>query len=133
MNKIGAFVWPRSLIWLFSGAIFLYLALMPFFDVFPYNFEVGETLLRVMIVIVGILILFESFRRGVGIRKFFWVLLGAIIAAFGIYIFLMGVNVKLPFEFGINKIILQVILALYSIYLLIGAWEQVKIVEQPQN
>jgi hypothetical protein len=129
MNKRGRFIWPRSLLWLVSGAVFLYLALMPFFDVFPYNFEIGEGLLRVLIVVVGILILIESFRRERGFKNFSWVIIGILIAAFGIYIFLMGLNISLPFVFGINEIVLQIILALYSLYLIWGSFGQVKIVE----
>ena len=129
MNKRGAFIWPRSLLWLVSGAVFLYLALMPFFDVFPYNFEIGEGLLRVLIVVVGILILMESFRRERGFKNFLWIILGIIIAAFGIYIFLMGLDINLPFVFGINEIVLQIILALYSLYLIGGAFGQVKIIQ----
>ena len=129
MNKRGGFIWPRSLLYLISGLIFLYLALMPFFSVFPYNFEVGEDLLRILIVIVGMLLLVASFKRDRGVRRLIQVVVGIILAVFGIYIFLMGINVPLPFEFGINKAILQIILALYSIYLIIGAWKQTKTVQ----
>jgi hypothetical protein len=129
MNKKGAFVWPRSFIWVLIGAIFLYLGLMPFFDLFPYNFEIGEELLRLIIVIVGILILIESFKRERGFRNFMWIIVGIVIAAFGIYIFLMGINVTLPFEFDISDVVLQVILILFSLYLVWGSFGQVKIVE----
>ncbi len=129
MDKKGAFVWPRSFIWVLIGAIFLYLGLMPFFDVFPYNFEIGEELLRLIIVIVGILILIESFKRERGFRNFMWIIVGIVIAAFGIYIFLMGINVTLPFEFDISDVVLQVILILFSLYLVWGSFGQVKIVE----
>jgi amino acid transporter len=128
MDKRGAFIWPRSLLWLFLGLVFLYLALMPFFNVFPYNFEVGEDLLRFLIVAMGVLILIESFRKDKGFRRFFWIIVGIIIAAFGIYIFLIGINVSLPFTFTVNKIILQIILALYSVYLIIGAWQQTRVI-----
>jgi len=126
MNKKGAFILPRSLLWLILGVMFLYMALMPFFSFFPYNFEVGENLLRALIVAVGVLILIESFRREAGFKRFLQILIGLIIAAFGVYIFLIGVNIKLPFEFEVNKIILQIVLALYSVYLLGGAFQQTK-------
>jgi hypothetical protein len=129
MDKKGVFVWPRSFVWVLIGAIFLYLGLMPFFDVFPYNFEIGEELLRLIIVIVGILILIESFKRERGFRNFMWIIVGIVIAAFGIYIFLMGINVTLPFEFDISDVVLQVILILFSLYLVWGSFGQVKIVE----
>ena len=129
MNKKGAFVWPRSFAWVLIGAIFLYLGLMPFFDLFPYNFEIGEELLRLIIVIVGILILIESFKRERGFRNFMWIIVGIVIAAFGIYIFLMGINVTLPFEFDISDVVLQVILILFSLYLVWGSFGQVKVVE----
>jgi hypothetical protein len=129
MNKIGAFVWPRSFVWLLVGAIFLYLGLMPFFNLFPYNFEIGEELLRLIIVIVGILILIESFRRERGFRNFMWIIIGIIIAAFGIYIFLMGININLPFQFNISDLVLQIILILFALYIVWGSFGQVKIVE----
>jgi|TARA_Y100000310_G_scaffold253767_1_gene260706 hypothetical protein len=130
MDKRGSFVWPRSILWLFMGLVFLYLALMPFFEVFPYNFEVGSNLLRLLIFVVGILILFESFRRGTrGLKRISWISVGLILAAFGIYIFLMGLGVNLPFVFNVNQVWLQIILALYSVYLIIGAWGQTKVVE----
>ncbi len=124
MDKKGRFIWPRSLLWVFIGLVFLYMAIMPFFEVFPYNFEIGENLMIFLIFVVGILILFESFRRDSGVKRFFWVLLGLIIAILGLYVFLMGLGVNLPFVFNVNGIILQFILALYSIYLIIGAWGQ---------
>ena len=129
MNKIGAFVWPRSFVWLLVGAIFLYLGLMPFFNLFPYNFEIGEELLRLIIVIVGILILIESFRRERGFRNFMWIIIGIIIAAFGIYICLMGININLPFQFNISDLVLQIILILFALYIVWGSFGQVKIVE----
>ncbi len=128
MNKRGAFIWYRSLWWLLAGIVFLYLGLMPFFEVFPYNFEMGEDLLRFLIVIVGILILIESFRRERGMKNFKWILLGIVMAAFGIYIFLLGINVSLPFNFDINEMVLQGILVLYSLYLIWGAFGQIRVV-----
>jgi hypothetical protein len=124
MNKRGKFIWPRSLLWLFIGLVFLYMAIMPFFEVFPYNFEIGENLMIFLIFVVGILILFESFKRDSGIKRFFWILFGLIIALFGLYVFLMYLGINLPFVFKVNEIILQIILALYSVYLIIGAWGQ---------
>mgnify|MGYP001612003026 CR=1 FL=1 len=130
MNKKGAFIWPRSLLWLFLGLLFLYLALMPFFNLFPYNIEVGEDLLRFLIVVVGLLIFIESFRRERGFKRMLSVILGLVIAVFGVYIFLLGIDISLPFEFNINKIVLQIVLILYSIYLIMGAFEQTRVIRQ---
>jgi len=124
MNKRGRFVWPRSLIWLGLALLFLYIAVMPYFNFFPVSFEIGENLLRFFILLAGLLIFIESFRRHIRFKKFIHIILGLFMAVFGFYIFLMGVNVPLPFEFNINKIILQIVLGLYAIYLLIGAFEQ---------
>jgi len=126
MNKSAKFVWPRSFFWLLIGAIFLYLGLMPFFNVFPYNFEIGENLLRLIIVIVGLLILIESFKKERGFKNFTSIIIGILIAAFGIYIFLMGINVTLPFQFDISELVLQGILILFSLYLIWGAFGQVR-------
>ncbi len=111
--------------WYFiGGLIFLYIGLMPFFDIFPFSFTIGESLLRVFLALLGVLILVESFTMD-PMNKFGKVVVGLIFAIVGVYSFLSYQGVSwLPFEMALNSIVLQILLIIYAIYLFIGAWRQ---------
>ena len=124
MDKRGSWDSPRSWWYFFGGVIFLYLALMPFFDIFPFNFEVGGALLRILISALGLLILIESFTMD-PINKFGKIIVGLIFAVFGAFIFFSYQNASwLPFSLDPGEMVLQIVLIIYAAYLFIGAWRQ---------
>ena len=95
---------------------------MPF-GFLPLSFEMSNIILEVLIVVAGILIFVEAFG-GIGYSKFIKVIVGLLFVIFGIYLMLIEFGINLPFTFGINTFLLQIILIIYSIYLFIGAWMQ---------
>jgi hypothetical protein len=112
--------------WLYfiGGLIFLYLGLMPFLNVFPFNFDVGSSLLRIMVAVLGVIILIESFTMD-PIDKARKVVIGLVFAVIGLYLFFMGQGaVWIPWSFNLSDIFFQVILVIYAAYLFIGAWRQ---------
>ena len=121
-DKKGDWDYPQSLFWFFGGLIFLYLSLMPF-GFLPLSFELSNIVLEVLIVVAGILIFVEAFG-GIGYGKIIKVIVGLLFVVFGICLMLIEFGIDLPFTFGINTLLLQIILIIYSIYLFIGAWMQ---------
>ncbi len=111
--------------WYFiGGLIFLYLGLMPFLSVFPFNFEIGSSLLRIMIAVLGVAILIESFTMD-PIDKVRKVVIGLVFAVVGLYLFFMEQGATwIPFSFGLSDIVFQVILIIYAAYLFFGAFRQ---------
>jgi len=112
--------------WLYflGGLIFLYLGLMPFLDVFPFNFDIGSSLLRIMVAVLGVLILIESFSMD-PIDKARKVIVGLVFAVVGLYLFFMGQGASwIPISFSTSDVVFQVILVIYAAYLLIGAGRQ---------
>jgi len=112
--------------WLYfiGGLIFLYLGLMPFLNVFPFNFDVGSSLLRIMVAVLGVIILIESFTMDPmdKVRK---VIIGLVFAIVGLYLFFMGEGATwIPFSFNLSDIFFQVILIIYAAYLFFGAFRQ---------
>ena len=120
-------VWDNSHgSWLYflGGLIFLYLGLMPFLDVFPFNFDIGSSLLRIMVAVLGVLILIESFSMD-PIDKARKVIVGLVFAVVGLYLFFMGQGASwIPISFSTSDVVFQVILVIYAAYLLIGAGRQ---------
>ena len=100
---------------------------MPFnFLPFPFSIEVGETLLRILIGVAGILIFISSFNYERH-QKFIGIITGLIFVVVGVYIYLMSLAnppITLPFVFEINNVFLQVILIIYSLYLAYTAFKQ---------
>jgi len=112
--------------WLYfiGGLIFLYLGLMPFLNVFPFNFDVESSLLRIMVAVLGVIILIESFTMDPmdKVRK---VIIGLVFAIVGLYLFFMGEGATwIPFSFNLSDIFFQVILIIYAAYLFFGAFRQ---------
>jgi len=124
MDKRGDWDSPRSWWYFLGGLVFLYLALMPFFNVFPFSFAVGDSLLRIFIALIGILILFESFTMD-PINKLFKIIIGLVFAVFGVWLFFSFQGASwLPFDINLSDTILQIVLIVYAAYLFIGAWRQ---------
>ncbi|MCD4759588.1 hypothetical protein K8R33_01735 [archaeon] len=125
MNKRGD--WDThngSWLYFFGGLIFLYLALMPFLDAFPFNFEIGGALLRILIGVIGVVILIESFTMD-PVNKLGKVAIGLIFAVVGIYLFFSYQGASwIPFSLSLSDVILQILLIIYAAYLFIGAWRQ---------
>ena len=113
-----------SWLYFFGGLIFLYLGLMPFLNVFPFNFDLGSSLLRIMVAVLGVIILIESFTMD-PIDKARKVIVGLVFAVVGLYLFFMeqGAN-WIPINFSTSDVVFQVILVIYAAYLFIGAWRQ---------
>jgi len=128
LNKKGD--WDNthgSWLYFFGGLIFLYISLMPFFNKFPFEFEVGGMLLRAFIAIAGIIIFIESFTMESidNSGKIGKIVIGLLFAAIGVYLFSMHIGASwVPFSFSLNEIILQIILIIYAAYLFVGAWRQ---------
>ncbi len=124
MNKRGDWDSPRSWWYFIGGLIVLYLALMPFFDLFPFNFSIGESILRILIAIIGLLILFESFTMD-PVNKTGKVIVGLFFAVFGAWMYFSYLGMGwLPFEINLSDTVLQILLIIYAAYLFIGAWRQ---------
>ena len=126
LNKLGDWDYPRSLFWFVGGLIFLYVSLMPFgFAPFsPSALALSHIVLEILIIIAGILIFIESFG-GMGFSKFVRIIVGLIFVAFGILLMLVDLTViTLPGGLGVNTLLLQIVLIIYSVYLFVGAWMQ---------
>ena len=125
MNKKGD--WDNSngsWIYFILGLVFLYLALMPFFNIFPFNFEIGGALIRILIAIMGVLIFIESFKMD-PVNKITKVIVGLLFAVFGLFFFFSYQEASwLPFSLNPGDTILQIILIIYAAYIFIGAWRQ---------
>ena len=121
-NKRGD-IRPISFLWLGGGIIFLLLGIMPFFNILPFSFELTGLLLKYLIVLVGLLIFVESFGIGFGASKFGRIIIGVLFVAVGLWFILMHYNV-LESLIDVSDIILQILLIVYSIYLIIGAFLQ---------
>ena len=107
-----------------GGLIFLYLGLMPFLNVFPFNFDVGGSLLRILVAVLGVLIMIESFTMD-PIDKGRKVIVGLVFAVVGLYFFFMHQGATwIPFVFSLSDVVFQVLLIIYAAYLFIGAWRQ---------
>ena len=112
--------------WLYfiGGLIFLYLGLMPFLNVFPFNFDIGSSLLRIMVAVLGVMILIESFTMD-PIDKARKIVVGLVFAIIGLYLFFMEQGATwIPLSFSLSDIVFQIILVVYAAYLFIGAWRQ---------
>ncbi|MBT6735082.1 hypothetical protein HOA69_01865 [Candidatus Woesearchaeota archaeon] len=125
MNKKGD--WDNSngsMIYLILGFIFLYVSLMPFIKIFPFNFAIEESLLRIMVAIVGVIILIESFKMD-PINKAMKIASGFIFAVVGLYLFFSYQNATwIPFFINPGDMVLQIILIIYATYLFFGAFRQ---------
>ncbi|MBT6995463.1 hypothetical protein HN865_05185 [Candidatus Woesearchaeota archaeon] len=111
--------------WYFIGGIvFLYLGLMPFLSVFPFNFDVSGSLLRIFVAVLGVMIMIESFTMD-PIDKGRKVIIGLVFAIIGLYFFFMHQGATwIPFVFSLNDMVFQILLIVYATYLFFGAWRQ---------
>ena len=112
--------------WLYfvGGLVFLYLGLMPFFSGLPFVFDIGGSLLRIMVAVLGVLIMIESFTMD-PIDKGRKVILGLVFAILGLYFFFMHQGATwIPFVFSLSDMVFQVLLIIYAAYLFFGAWRQ---------
>jgi hypothetical protein len=112
--------------WLYfiGGIIFLYLGLMPFLSVFPFNFDIGSSLLRIFVAALGLSIMIESFTMD-PIDKGRKVVLGLVFAIVGLYFFFMHQGATwIPFAFNLSDMVFQILLVVYAAYLFFGAWRQ---------
>ena len=125
MNKKGD--WDNSngsLIYFILGLMFLYVSLMPFIKVFPVNFDLVGNLLRIMVAIVGVIILIESFKMD-PINKPMKIASGFVFAVVGLYFFFSSKNASwIPFIINPGDMVLQIVLVIYAAYLFIGAFRQ---------
>ena len=125
MNKKGD--WDNhngSWVYFILGVIFLYLALMPFFNIFPFNFAIGGALLRIFIAVMGVLIFIESFKMD-PVNKITKVIVGLAFAVLGLFFFFSHQEASwLPFSLNPGDTILQIFLIIYAAYIFIGAWRQ---------
>jgi hypothetical protein len=125
MNKKGDWDNHNGSWWYFLlGVVFLYLALMPFFNIFPFNFSIGGALLRIFIAIMGVLIFIESFKMD-PVNKITKVIVGLAFAVIGLFFFFSHQGATwLPFSWNPSDAVLQIILIIYAAYIFIGAWRQ---------
>lgn len=125
MNKKGD--WDNrngSMIYFILGLIFLYVSLVPFIKVFPFNFAMEGPLLRIMVAVVGVIILIESFKMD-PINKAMKIASGFVFAVVGLYFFFSYQNASwIPFAFNLSDMVFQVLLVVYAAYLFFGAWRQ---------
>ena len=123
LNKRGDFR-ITSWRWLLLGLLFLAIGLMPFFpNLFPITFELTSLILKLLISVIGLLLIIEAYGGRYDSGGWFRVFLSLIPFGAGIWMTLMQFAI-IPVLFEINIIILQIMVIIYSVFVLIGAWLQ---------
>ena len=120
-NKRG---WTKnSFLYFILGFVFLYVGLMPFFT-FPFSFSVSVLILKIVLAIEGLIILFESFKAGMGFKEKWWkVILGLVFFVFAAGLLLVDLGV-LPGSLNINDVIVQIAVVVYSVWMIMQAFMQ---------
>lgn len=111
------------------GLIYVIIGVIPFLDKFgitSIGLDIPGLFLKFLLAVAGVIIFFTSFRIGIGIHRFFYVILGFVFAAFGI--FLVAVHYGLIASgFELPLIVLQVLVLVYGLDLLYDCYKSYKI------